>query len=57
MNEPHVHVNFGSFRNSIATRYDRADPNWHLNLDNSNCQITNKDLSYDFKDYSDRKPN
>jgi len=37
MNEPHVHVNFGSFRSSIATRYDRADPNWHLNIDNSNC--------------------
>lgn len=34
--EPRVNVNFGSFRDKIATRYDRVDPNWHLSLDTSN---------------------
>lgn len=37
MKEPSVHVRFGQFRNSIATRYDRPDPHWHLSMDQSNC--------------------
>lgn len=45
------------FKDSIATRLDRADPNWHLINDTSNCSIEPKDLSYNFNHYSDRKIN
>lgn len=55
--EPNVYVKFASFRDRIATRYDRADPDWHLKMDTSDCRIEQKDLSYDFKNYSPRKLN
>jgi hypothetical protein len=39
MNEPRAYVNFSHFRNSIATRYDRADPNWHTLIDSSDSPL------------------
>jgi len=35
MNEPRAYVDFSHFRDSIATRYDRADPNWHTIMESS----------------------
>ena len=35
--KPNVSVEFGKFRDSIATRYDRVDPAWHCLMDTSNC--------------------
>jgi hypothetical protein len=57
MRQPHGHVKFPLFRNSIATRYDRPDPHWHLVLDTSNCQLPRKDDSYDFAMHSERRIN
>ena len=50
-------MSFGKFKDSIATRYDRADPHWLLLMDQSGQQIEQKDLSYDFDMHSPRKPN
>ena len=41
----------------MATRYDRADPDWHLDMDTSNQELRPKDMSYNFDDYSSRKVN
>jgi hypothetical protein len=57
MKQPSIHVKFPLFRNSIATRYDRPDPHWHLSMDSSDKSIPQKDMSYDFGQYSARKPN
>lgn len=55
--EPRINVDFGTFRDKVATRYDRSDPDWHLRMDTSNQHIQDKDMSYDFCHYSDRKIN
>lgn len=47
MKEPSIYVNFPQYRNSIATRYDRSDPNWHTYMDNAGG-LKEKDLSYSF---------
>lgn len=55
MRQPHIDVQFPKFRNSISTRYDRSDPNWHLTIDTSNTPLPTKDLSYSFEAYSPRQ--
>lgn len=55
---PHPHfLKFDHFKHKIVTRYDRADPDWHLKMDTSNCEISKKVKSYKFDAYSSRKLN
>ena len=59
MSNPKGYAKFDLFRDKIATRFDRLDPNWGMNLNYEDLYINRKrqNRGVELKKMTERKPN
>ena len=59
MSNPKGYAKFDLFRDKIATRFDRLDPNWGMNLNYEDLYLNRKkdNKGVEMKKLTERKPN